>query len=625
MNLTAPAQPYEKPLGRSNTTTHNNAPLYYIQKPLGRSFSSATASTTMSERTRSTPLSRMLLSGEVSGEAPRNLRPREKFDRWMVNEGSRRMVVAVFATVHALIFGFGFLNYQLKDNLTTARANFGLTFATARAAALVLHFDIALILFPVCRTLISLLRQTPLNSIVPFDKNLTFHKLTAYSIVFFTWVHTIAHWNNFAQLAAKLQLGFVGFLKINFLTGPGWSGYVMLFALMAMLFTSLEKPRRANYERFWSVHHLFIVFFVFWSIHGAFCMIKSDTAPFCFGTGVFWEYWMYGGFAYLLERILREIRGRHKTFVTKVIQHPSNVVEIQMHKEKTKTRAGQYIFLCCPEVSIWQYHPFTLTSAPEEDYISVHVRMVGNFTKSLGKVLGCEEAKGARGGGNKKQRSEVISMAPGGLTKILPRIYIDGPFGSASEDVFKFETAVLVGAGIGVTPFASILKSIWYRMSTGQGGRTRLRKVYFFWICRDVGSLEWFKSLLTAIEAQDKGHNIEIHTVSISSLFSLFILASSLLTFHDQYLTAKISAADANNIMLNSTDTDAITGLRTPTNFGRPNWDMVFRSIRKLHSPGEAGVFFCGPKGLGSQLHVKCNMYSEGEKGFSFVWGKENF
>lgn len=60
-------------------------------------------------------------------------------------------------------------------------------------------------------------------------------------------------------------------------------------------------------------------------------------------------------------------------------------------------------------------------------------------------------------------------------------VYIDGPFGSASEDVFNFECSVLVGAGIGVTPFASILKSIWYRANYPQK-KTRLSKVYFFWI-----------------------------------------------------------------------------------------------------------------------------------------------
>ncbi|KAF1977090.1 hypothetical protein BU23DRAFT_319705 [Bimuria novae-zelandiae CBS 107.79] len=548
------------------------------------------------ERSRWPPLTRMLMSGEMSDEKPRELYLKEKFDRWMVNEGYRRFFVFTFVILHFMVFGFGMAHYGFKDNAIGTRATFGFTFPVARSAALTLHVDVAFILFPVCRNLISMARRTPLNGIIPFDKNITFHKLVGWSILFFSWLHTIAHWRNLWVFAQVNKLGFIGFLLANLATGPGWSGYVMLIALTAMCWTAAEKHRRAQFERFWYTHHLFIIFFVFWSIHGAFCMIKPDFAPFCDGIGVFWEYWMYGGFAYLAERTSREIRGRHKTYVSKVIQHPSNVCEIQIKKEHTKTQAGQYIFLCCPEVSIWQYHPFTLTSAPEEDYISVHVRMVGDFTRALGKALGCNLERGKGEKGEKDGATEVA------LRKILPRVYIDGPFGSASEDVFKFEVAVLVGAGIGVTPFASILKSIWYRMNYPQG-RTRLRKVYFFWICRDFGSFEWFRSLLLAIEAQDLDDHIEIHT----------------------YLTAKIKADDATNIMINdaNAEQDAITGLRAPTNFGRPNWDMIFKSIRKIHAPAEAGVFFCGPKVLGSTLHIKCNMYSE--PGFNFVWGKENF
>jgi predicted ferric reductase len=59
---------------------------------------------------------------------------------------------------------------------------------------------------------------------------------------------------------------------------------------------------------------------------------------------------------------------------------------------------------------------------------------------------------------------------------------IDGPFGSASEDFQKYEVVILVGAGIGVTPFASILKSIWYRVNYPTQKRTKLRKVHFFWV-----------------------------------------------------------------------------------------------------------------------------------------------
>jgi len=59
---------------------------------------------------------------------------------------------------------------------------------------------------------------------------------------------------------------------------------------------------------------------------------------------------------------------------------------------------------------------------------------------------------------------------------------IDGPFGSASEDFQKYEVVILVGAGIGVTPFASILKSIWYRVNYPTQKRTKLSKVHFFWV-----------------------------------------------------------------------------------------------------------------------------------------------
>ncbi|KAG6824195.1 hypothetical protein H0H93_002452, partial [Arthromyces matolae] len=137
-------------------------------------------------------------------------------------------------------------------------------------------------------------------------------------------------------------------------------------------------------------------------------------------------------------------------------------MELQIKKEKTKTRAGQYIFLSCPEVSYFQWHPFTLTSAPEEDYISVHIRVVGDFTKALAKSVGCDFETKERGGkGEKGEKGEkgdskvVGTVTNPPLNRTLPRVMIDGPFGSASEDFLNYDTILLVGAGIGVTPFAS--------------------------------------------------------------------------------------------------------------------------------------------------------------------------
>lgn len=112
---------------------------------LSRSSSSYSGHST--ERSRWPSLTRMLMSGEVSGDAPRDLTMAERYEIWMVNEGSRRLFVGVFVLLHAMVFAFGFIMYDLKDNLTDARGTFGITYPIARAAALVLHVDIALILF----------------------------------------------------------------------------------------------------------------------------------------------------------------------------------------------------------------------------------------------------------------------------------------------------------------------------------------------------------------------------------------------------------------------------------------------------------------------------------------------
>lgn len=168
-----------------------------------------------------------------------------------------------------------------------------------------------------------------------------------------------------------------------------------------------------------------------------------------------------------------------------------------------------------------------------------------------------------------------------------------------------------------------ILKSIWYRMNNFNNSKpTRLSKVpfpcplrsgmtstertapaqvYFTWVIRDFGSAEWFHSLLHAIEEQDMQSRIEINI----------------------YLTANIKDDDMTNIFVQDVgaEKDAITALRAPTHFGRPNWDRVFSSITEKHTDTDVGVFFCGPAVLSRQLHQMSNKYST-PNGTRFFFGK---
>lgn len=186
-------------------------------------------------------------------------------------------------------------------------------------------------------------------------------------------------------------------------------------------------------------------------------------------------------------------------------------MELRIIKPSFKYTAGQWLFVQVPDVSKFQWHPFTITSAPEDPYVSVHIRQVGDFTHALGERLGAGPSvvaamtKAAMKGSEKEEEDNMLGNR-GNFVELdsasanaLPAVRIDGPYGAPAEDVFKSEVAILIGAGIGVTPFASILKHIWYRQKRGALGS--LRRVEFFWVCRDAPSFGWFQSLLQEVEA----------------------------------------------------------------------------------------------------------------------------
>ena len=160
----------------------------------------------------------------------------------------------------------------------------------------------------------------------------------------------------------------------------------------------------------------------------------------------------------------RHASSRYSTYL-----HPLSLgaMEIQFRKPSFRYQPGQWIFINVPAVSQWQWHPFTITSAPADPYVSIHIRQVGDFTKRLGQVLGTQAVSAG-----------VESALANGRN--MPTLRVDGPFGAPAEDVLDNEIAVLVGAGIGVTPWASVLKHILSQFKTAHPPQ-RLRRVEFIW------------------------------------------------------------------------------------------------------------------------------------------------
>jgi NADPH oxidase len=51
------------------------------------------------------------------------------------------------------------------------------------------------------------------------------------------------------------------------------------------------------------------------------------------------------------------------------------VVELRMQVPNFKFKPGQYVFINIPYFANHEWHPFTISSAPQEEYVSVHIRV----------------------------------------------------------------------------------------------------------------------------------------------------------------------------------------------------------------------------------------------------------
>ncbi|KAG7266516.1 hypothetical protein CRUP_036532 [Coryphaenoides rupestris] len=525
------------------------------------------------------------------------------------------LVLIVWMGINIFLFVWFYFFYDLGEQFFYTRHLLGSALAWARAPAAVLNFNCLLILLPVCRNLLSLLRGSFMccgrTMRKQLDKNISFHKLVAYMIGLMTAVHTIAHLLN-VEWYNNSRRGEYDPLSTTLLAGI--TGVIITLCLIIIITSSMEVIRRSYFELFWYTHHLFVIFFIGLVIHGAgvsmgarivrnqsnvekhnFTLCRDrfaewGTIPECplpqFAGG-FPQTWMWvigPMFLYLCERILRFIRYMQAVRYRKIVIRPSKVLELQLVKNGFKMEVGQYVFLNCPSISHLEWHPFTMTSAPEEDFFSVHIRSVGDWTEKLISMVE-ELPEGAQG----------------------PKMGVDGPFGTASEDVFDYEVSMLVGAGIGVTPFASILKSIWYKFKDSDP-KLRTRKIYFYWLCRETHAFEWFADLLQVLEKE-----MEERGMGDFLTYKLF------LTGWDQNL------ADQVTVHFDG-DTDVVTGLKQKTHYGRPNWEKEFEQVRKENPTSTVGTFLCGPQVLAKVLEKKCAKYSDVDpRKTRFYFNKENF
>ncbi|XP_065858377.1 respiratory burst oxidase homolog protein A [Euphorbia lathyris] len=572
---------------------------------------------------------------------------------YFLQENWRRIwVLALWIMIMIALFTWKFFQYKQKNAFKVM----GYCLLTAKGAAETLKLNMAIILLPVCRNTITWLRSTRLGYFVPFDDNINFHKTIAAAIVIGVILHAGNHLAcDFPRLINSSDVYYSRYLSDDFgghkpsyakLTrgAEGVTGILMVI-LMAIAFTlatrwfrrsliKLPKPfdRLTGFNAFWYSHHLFVIVYILLIIHGVFLYLvhgwyKKTT-------------WMYLAVPVLLYAGERALRSFRSTFYTvqlrKVAIYPGNVLTLQMSKpSQFRYKSGQYMFVQCPAVSPFEWHPFSITSAPGDDYLSVHIRQLGDWTQELKRVFSeaCERPLAGKSG---------LLRADETTKKSLPKLLIDGPYGAPAQDYGKYDVLLLVGLGIGATPFISILKDLLNNivrmeeqaeslsdvsrisdLSIGSNdgsshGRTSPKRkkalkttnAYFYWVTREQGSFDWFKGVMNEVAELDQRGVIEMHNY-LTSVYEEGDARSTLITMVQALNHAK------NGV-------DIVSGTRVRTHFARPNWKKVLSKLCSKHCNARIGVFYCGAPVLAKELSKLC--YEFNQKGSTkFEFHKEHF
>ncbi|KAI3887010.1 hypothetical protein MKW92_023425 [Papaver armeniacum] len=596
-------------------------------------------------------LSQKLIATRETNPVKRSYNTTKYFflDNWQ-----RIWVFALWLGIMLGLFAYKFIQYRNK----AAYEVMGYCVCTAKGAAETLKFNMALILLPVCRNTITWLRnKTKLGVVVPFDDNLNFHKVIAVGIAIGTALHVIAHLAcDFPRLlraseeAYEPMEPFFGKEQPEsywfFVKGiEGVTGIIMV-VLMIIAFTFASPWFRRNriklpwpftgltgFNMFWYTHHLFIIVYTLLIVHGIKLYLTKEWYK-----KTTWMYLAVPVALYACERLTRALRSSIKPVkILKVAVYPGNVLSLHMSKPQGfRYKSGQYMFVNCSAVSPFEWHPFSITSAPGENYLSVHIRTLGDWTRQLKTVFSevCQPPTGDKSG---LLRADF--HGDGGNNPPFPRVLIDGPYGAPAQDYKKYEVVLLVGLGIGATPMISIVKDIVNNMKAIQeeedleasynslgmetpkndhsnGSSSNIKKgfktkrAYFYWVTREQGSFDWFKGVMNEVAEMDTQQVIELHNYC-TSVYEEGDARSALIAMLQDLNHAK------NGV-------DVVSGTRVKSHFAKPNWRNVYKRIALNHKDSRVGVFYCGAPALTKDLRQLASDFSR-KTSTKFDFHKENF
>lgn len=300
------------------------------------------------------------------------------------------------------------------------------TTAIARGSGATINFNMAVVLLMSARSAIGLVRATRLNMVLPLDKAMPdFHRLVGITLVWSGLVHGIFH-IPFYAIESPWSPGIKGTTSL-FVTG------IFIVALMSIIrLVAQPAVYHANYELFFRTHvACSVLLYGFIIIHG---LHRGDYST--------WKWVLAPVVIYSLDVLVRSFREKRSYLL--VSKHSAalqsnNILKIRLPRV-FHYEAGQYAEIKVPQLSRFQWHPFTIASAPHEPEIIFYIKTVGDWTRDLYQLFG------------ERLSNDLANDI---------EVHLRGPYGAPAQHVGQFDRVILVGGGVGATPFCSVVKDVY--------------------------------------------------------------------------------------------------------------------------------------------------------------------
>lgn len=202
-------------------------------------------------------------------------------------------------------------------------------------------------------------------------------------------------------------------------------------------------------------------------------------------------------------------------------------------------------------------------------------------------------------------------------------VVVNGPYSSCARYIFDCKHVVLIGGGIGITPYASILSSLMaqFRASRvvckhcnginyntkGLMESRRLRKVDFIWVNRDQKNFEWFLNLLRQFEQEQEYYLAS--NANENRFLDIHLYFTEIK--HDENI-GNVPLDLISKVWAQVAGQDIFTSLKSKTHLGRPKWDEVFGQLisgDNASTANDVNVFFCGPPTMAKTIRSHCATY----------------